>query len=59
LNSEVNTARKRSNSAIIAADVRRFGHVINTDGFSVHTAGPRKSPVFLSLVDLSKDARTC
>ena len=24
--------RKRQNRAIIAADVRRFGHVINTDG---------------------------
>jgi hypothetical protein len=32
LNGEANRARKRQNRAIIAADVRRFGHVINTDG---------------------------
>ena len=32
LNGEANRARQRQNSAIIVADVRRFGHVINTDG---------------------------
>jgi hypothetical protein len=31
LNGEANRARKRQNRAIIAADVRRFGHVINKD----------------------------
>jgi hypothetical protein len=31
LNGEANRARKRQNRAIIAADVRRFAHVINTD----------------------------
>jgi hypothetical protein len=37
LNGEANKARKRQNRAIIAADVRRFGHVINTDGvFGTH-----------------------
>jgi hypothetical protein len=37
LNGEANKARKRQNGAIIAADVRRFGHVINTDGvFGTH-----------------------
>jgi hypothetical protein len=32
LNDEANRARKRQNRAIIVADVRRFAHVINTDG---------------------------
>jgi hypothetical protein len=32
LNGETNRARKRQNRATIAADVRRFGHVINKDG---------------------------
>src|SRR3989442_1556034 len=32
LNGEVNRVRKKHNRAIIAADVRRFGHVINKDG---------------------------
>jgi hypothetical protein len=32
LNGETNRARQRQNSAIIVADVRRFAHVINTDG---------------------------
>jgi Glyoxalase/Bleomycin resistance protein/Dioxygenase superfamily len=32
LNGETNKARKRQNRAIITADVRRFDHVINTDG---------------------------
>jgi hypothetical protein len=31
-------ARKRQNRAIITADVRRFGHLINTDGvLGTHT----------------------
>jgi hypothetical protein len=30
--------RKKQSSAIIAVDVRRFGHVIKKDEFSVHTA---------------------
>jgi hypothetical protein len=32
LNGETNRATQRRNSAIIVADVRRFAHVINTDG---------------------------
>jgi hypothetical protein len=32
LNGETNRVRKKHNRAIIAGDVRRFGHVINTDG---------------------------
>jgi len=32
LNGKANKARKRQNRAIITADVRRFGHVINKDG---------------------------
>ena len=32
LNGETNRARQRQNSAIIVADVRRFAHVINTNG---------------------------
>ena len=32
MNGEANRARKRQNRAIIATDVRRFAHVINTDG---------------------------
>ena len=32
LNGEMNRVRKEHNRAIIAADVRRFGHVINKDG---------------------------
>ena|SRR5947208_3249352 len=32
LNGETNTVRNKHNRAIIAADVRRFGHVINKDG---------------------------
>jgi hypothetical protein len=43
LNGEVNRARKRRNRASIAADVRRFGHVINKDGvLGTHTS-PRLS----------------
>jgi hypothetical protein len=38
LNGETNRATQRQNSAIIVADVRRFAHVINTDGvFATHT----------------------
>ena len=37
-NGEANRARKRQNRATIAADVRRFAHVINTDGvLGTHT----------------------
>jgi hypothetical protein len=32
LNGEANRLRKKQSSAIISADVRRFGHVINKDG---------------------------
>ena len=32
LNGDTNRASQRQNSAIIVADVRRFAHVINTDG---------------------------
>jgi hypothetical protein len=31
LNGEANRVRKKQSSAIIAVDVRRFGHAINTD----------------------------
>jgi hypothetical protein len=38
LNGEANTVRKKQSSAIIAADVRRFGHVINKDEvFGTHS----------------------
>jgi hypothetical protein len=37
-NGEANRARKRQNRATIAADVRRFAHVITTDGvLATHT----------------------
>src|ERR1700730_2503892 len=36
LNGEVNRARKKHNRAIIAADVRRFGHVIKDGVLSTH-----------------------
>jgi hypothetical protein len=32
LNGETNRVRKKQSSAIIAAEVRRFGYVINKDG---------------------------
>jgi hypothetical protein len=32
LNGETNRVRKKHNRAVIAGDVRRFGHVINKDG---------------------------
>src|SRR5205823_3567130 len=38
LNGEANRVRKRKKSAIIAVDVRRFGHAINTDKvFGTHS----------------------
>jgi hypothetical protein len=38
LNGETNRATQRQNSAIIVADVRRFAHVINSDGvLGTHT----------------------
>ena len=38
MNSEANRVRKKQSSAIIAVDVRRFGHVINKDEiFGTHT----------------------
>jgi hypothetical protein len=38
LNGEANRVRKNQSSAIIAVDVRRFGHVINKDEvFGTHT----------------------
>src|SRR5207248_7721699 len=38
LNSEANRVRNKQSSAIIAVDVRRFGHAINTDEvFGTHT----------------------
>src|SRR5207244_7746949 len=38
LNGETDRIRKRKKSAIIAVDVRRFGHAINTDEvFGTHT----------------------
>ena len=37
-NGEANRARKRQNRATIAADARRFAHVITTDGvLATHT----------------------
>jgi len=39
LNGEANRVRKKHNRAIIAADVRRFGRLINKDGvLGTHTA---------------------
>ena len=41
-NGEANRARKGQNRATIAADVRRFAHVITTDGvLATHTAWSR------------------
>src|SRR6516164_3750626 len=40
LNGEASRVSKRQNRAIIAADVRRFGHVIIRTEFSVHTPLP-------------------
>jgi hypothetical protein len=38
LNGEANRDKQRQNRAIIAAEVRRFGRVINTDGvLGTHT----------------------
>src|SRR5262249_57789513 len=47
--SETRRARKKQSSAIIAADVRRFGHAINTDEvFGTHTANfPRPAALRL------------
>ena len=42
LNGETNRARQRQNSAIIVADVRRFAHVINTDGVLGTHTGPER-----------------
>ena len=40
LNGKANRARKRQNRAIIAPEVRRFAHVINTDGvLGTHSSG--------------------
>jgi hypothetical protein len=40
LNGEANRVRKKHNRAIIAADVRRFGHVSNKDGvLGTHNPG--------------------
>jgi hypothetical protein len=47
LNGEANKARKRQNRAIIVADVRRFAHVINTDG----VLGTHKAPAFDDVVN--------
>jgi hypothetical protein len=39
LNGEANRARNKQSSAIIAADVRRFSHLINMDQvFGTHTS---------------------
>ena len=43
LKGETNRARKKQSSAIIAADVRQFGHVINKDGVLGHTARRKTS----------------
>jgi hypothetical protein len=42
LSGETNRARQRQNSAIIAAEVRRFAHVINTDGILGTPSGPQR-----------------
>ena len=41
MNGEANRVRTRQNRAIIAADVRRFGHVINTD----EVLGTHRTPI--------------
>ena len=61
LNGEVNRVRKKHNRAIIAADVRRFGHVINKDGvLGTHTH--RVTPAMAAgltdkLMDMTEVAR--
>jgi hypothetical protein len=53
LNGEANRARKRQNRATIAADVRRFAHVINTDGvLGTHNG---YSTMLLHLLDQEED----
>ena len=47
LNGEVNGVRKKHNRAIIAADVRRFGHVINKDG----VLGTHRGLIFRMLIE--------
>jgi hypothetical protein len=43
LNGETDRVRKSHKSAIIAVDVRRFAHAINTDQvFGTHKAGPAR-----------------
>jgi hypothetical protein len=43
LNGETDRVRRRKKSAIIAVDVRRFGHAINTDEvFGAHTGHPHQ-----------------
>jgi hypothetical protein len=41
LNGEASRVRKKQSSAVIAVDVRRFGHVINKD----EVFGTHKGPV--------------
>jgi hypothetical protein len=48
LNSEANRVRKKQSSAIIAVDVRRFGHIINKDEvFGTHNR--RRSSILARL----------
>jgi hypothetical protein len=51
---QANRATQRQNSAIIVANVRRFAHVINTDGvLSTDNVRPRSNPAQLSAIAAS------
>ena len=53
---EANRVRKKDSRAIIAADVRRFGHVINKDGvLGTHNVGSVRTAAFPHR-SLNKDA---
>jgi hypothetical protein len=51
LNGEATRVRKKQSSAIIASDVRRFGHVIRME-FSVHTGLELHEPEATDIVIL-------
>src|SRR5262245_48200920 len=54
-NAETDKVRTRKKSAIIAVDVRRFGHAINTDKvFSTHS---RVEPALDRIIDQRLDGR--
>jgi hypothetical protein len=62
LNGETDRVRKRQKSAIIAVDVRRFGHAINTDEvFGTHSskASGRSNMQIPSTRSAARQSRVC